>query len=334
MILARNGDRMKRREFITLIAGATVAKSVAALAQEPDRTYRVGFLYPAPRFPNDLVSVLLAEMQRQGFIDGQNLTIDYHAYAPHIDLLSQSASELVEAHVDVIAAAGDLAIRAAQDATKSTPILAITDDMLGSGLVNSLARPNSNTTGISILATELDGKRQELLIEAVPGLRRMGALADINTTAEAKLQELKEAARARNIELLIYRVSRGDEIAAAINDAQASGARAINVLASSMLWSNSKLIMQRLVELRLPAIYQWTEMADEGGFAAYGPSIVGLFRDYLPHQLVKLLRGVKVADIPVEQPTKFELVINLKTANAMGVAVPTTFLARADKVIE
>jgi putative ABC transport system substrate-binding protein len=197
-----------------------------------------------------------------------------------------------------------------------------------------LARPGGHTTGISILATELDGKRQELLIEAVPGLRRMAALADSNVTAVAKLRELQEAARARNIELSIHRVASGDEITAAIDMAKSSGATALNVLASPMLHANYQLIMERVSMLRRwPAMYQWPELAEEGGFAAYGPRL-----DQLPdigvRMIVKVFRGTKPADIPIEQPTNFELVINLKTANALGVTVPATLVARADKVIE
>ena len=205
--------------------------------------------------------------------------------------------------------------------------------MLGAGLVNSLARPDGNTTGVSILATELDGKRQEILIEAVPGLRRMAALADFNYTSDAKLDALQKAARARNIELSIHRIATGEEIAAAIDMAQASGATALNVLASPMLFANRQLIMDRVAVLRLPAMYQWPEMAEEGGFAAYGPRLM-IFRDLMARQVVQVFRGTKPADIPVEQPTKFELVINLKTAKAMGVTVPEALLVRADKVIE
>ena len=227
-----------------------------------------------------------------------------------------------------------MAIRAAQQATKTIPILAIADDMLGAGLVNSLARPNGNTTGVSILATELDGKRQEILIEAVPGLRRMAALADANTQRVAKLDALQEAARARNIELSIHRVARGEEIAAAIDRAQASGATALNVLASPLLFAHRQLIMDRVAALRLPAIYQWPETAEEGGFAAYGPRLDQLFSEVMPRQLVQLFRGTKLADIPVEQPTKFELVINLKTAKALGLTIAESFLVNADRVIE
>ena len=206
--------------------------------------------------------------------------------------------------------------------------------MVGEGLVDLLARPNGNTTGVSILATELDGKRQEILIEAVPGLRRMAALADANNTAGAKLDALQEAARARNIELSIYRAAKREEITAAIDAANTSGAAALNVLASPMLDANHKLIMDRIAAVRLPAMYQWPELAEEGGFAAYGPRLSEVLRDVQARQLVKLFRGTEVGDIPVEQPTKFELVINLKTGSALGIAVPATLLARADKVID
>jgi putative tryptophan/tyrosine transport system substrate-binding protein len=162
----------------------------------------------------------------------------------------------------------------------------------------------------------------------------MAALADPNFSSEAKLDALQEAARARSIELSFYRSARGEEIAAALDRAKASGATALNVLASPVLYTNRGVIMDRAAALRLPAIYEWAEMAEEGGFAAYGPSLISVFRDPHARQLVQLLRGIKVADIPVQQPTKFELVINLKTANALGVMVPEALLARADKVIE
>jgi putative tryptophan/tyrosine transport system substrate-binding protein len=223
---------------------------------------------------------------------------------------------------DPILAAGDTAIRAAQQATKTIPILSFTDDLVGSGLVNSMARPRGNTTGISVFAPELNGKRQELLIEAVPRLRRMTALADTNTTSDAQLRELQESARSRDVELSIQRVAKGEEVVAAIDSAKASGATALNVLDSPLLWANRYLIMDRVAALHLPAMYQSPEIAEEGGFAGYGPRATQLFRDIQARQLVQILRGTKVADIPVEQPTKFELVINLKTANALGVTSP------------
>jgi putative ABC transport system substrate-binding protein len=274
------------------------------------------------------------ELGRAGFIEDQNLTIDYRAFAPHIDLISQHAAELVIAQPDVIYAAGNEAVAAVQQATKRIPIVGITGDMVGEGLVKSFARPNGNITGISICAPELDGMRQDILIEAVPGIRRMAALADTSLlTTEAKARALQEAARARNVELSIYRVARAEEIAATIDKAQASGATALNVLGSGMLDGNTPLIMDRVAALRLPAMYMWAYWAEKGGFIGYGPSSDHL-ADLTARFAASLLRGTMPADLPVEQPTKFELAINLNTAKAMGVTVPSALLLRADKLIE
>ena len=177
-----------------------------------------------------------------GFIVGKNLTVDFRAFALHPDRLSEYAAELVKGQVDVISTTGNMALRVAQEATKTIPILAITDDLLGSGLVNSMARPSGNTTGVSILASDMDGKRQEILIEAVPGIRRMAALADTNLPSEATLNALQEAARAGNIELSIHRTATGEQIAAALDRAKASGATALNVLASPVLWTHRRLL--------------------------------------------------------------------------------------------
>jgi putative tryptophan/tyrosine transport system substrate-binding protein len=323
---------MRRREFIALI-GASGTWPFAALAQQAGRTYRLGAVSSAARNTPPFVA-MFDELRRRGFIMGQNLAVDWRSYGPRIDLIPQFVAELVKSQVDVILVFGDAAIRAAQQATTTIPILAGTEDIVGSGLVSSLARPGGNTTGISILATELDGKRQEILIEAVPGLRRMAVLADSNATGSRQLQALQDAARARGIELSIHQIASAEEITAAIDAAKASGAAALNVLSSPFLYGNRQIVMQRVAALRLPAIYQFPEEADEGGFVAYGPSLVQIFREQVTEQVVKLLHGVKPADIPIEQPTKFELVINLKTANAMGVTVPPALLARADKVIE
>ena len=324
---------MRRREFVALAGPAVVTWPFGAMAKAGERSYHVGLLWPLPP-QGEIAHALFDELRRSDFIESQNLIIDYRAYAAHVDLTSQYASELVQAQVDVILAAGDVAIRAAQQATKTIPILAFADDLIGSGLVDSMARPSGNTTGISLLATELDGKRQELLIEIVPGLRRMAALADSNMTSDAKLRVLQESANSRDIELSIYRVAKGEEIAAAIDGAKASHSAALNVLASPLLWANRHLIMDRVAEQHLPAMYFGPELAEEGGFAAYGPRAAQLFRDVQARQLVQILRGTKVADIPVEQPTRFELVVNLKTVNRVGVTIPESLLVRADKVIE
>jgi putative ABC transport system substrate-binding protein len=323
---------MRRREFITLVGGAMVALPLAALAQKAGRTYRLGCLSMHPRdIPFNVL--FFGKLRRAGFIEGQNLAISYHAYAAHIDLISQYAAELVIAQPDVIYAAGGVAIGAVQQATKSIPIVGIAGDMVGEGLVESFGRPNGNTTGISILAFELDGKRQDILIEAVPGIRRMAVLGNPNNPTEANARALQEAARAKNVELSIYRITRAEEIVATIDRTQASGATALNVLSSPVLDGNGPLIMERVAALRLPAMYQWAYWAEIGGFIGYGPSLDQL-ADRTARFAASLLRGTMPADLPVEQPTKFELVINLKTSKAMGMTVPATLLARADKVIE
>jgi putative ABC transport system substrate-binding protein len=234
----------------------------------------------------------------------------------------------------VIVCGGDVAIRAAQQATRTIPLLAITDDMVRSGLVASLVKPDTNITGVSILATELDVKRQELLIEAVPGIRRMAALADGSTTSPQELEMLQQAAGTRGVELSIHQVIRPDEIPGAIEVAKSSGAAALNVLSTPLLFNNRAIILERVAMLRLPAIYQWPETSEEGGLVGYGPRLVQLYRDIMVRQLIKLFRGAKLSDLPIEQPTKFELVVNLKAAQQIGHEIPAALVLRADKVIE
>jgi putative tryptophan/tyrosine transport system substrate-binding protein len=323
---------IKRREFVTLLGGA-VAWPLAARGQQPGRIYRLGTLNLSPRSAPNHVA-FYAELQRLGFIAGQNLVVDERGYGLHVEQLADHAAEIVKAQVDVINATGDLAIRAAQQATTTIPILAFTDDMLGSKFVSSLAKPGGNTTGVSIFGTELDGKRQEILIEAVPGLRRMAALADSNTNTPRQLQALQDAARARGVELSIYEVAKSNEIAAAIDAAKKADAAALNVLASPLFFADRQVIMERATALHLPAMYHWPEVAEQGGLLGYGPRLVLIYREILARQMVALLRGTKPGDIPVEQPTKFELVINLKTAKAIGLTIPESFLLRADELIE
>jgi putative tryptophan/tyrosine transport system substrate-binding protein len=324
---------MRRRKFITLLSGAALLPPGGVRAQEPGRTYRLGNLSGSPRDAPYTIA-FFDELRRLGFIEGKNLAIDPRGFGLRNEQFPEVAAELVTARVDVILAGGDAAIRAAQRATMTTPILAIADDMVGEGLVRSMARPGGNTTGISILATELDGKRQEILIEIVPGARRIAALADPNSTADRQLEALHDAARAHGIELSIYPIAKPEEVSGAIDAAKKAGAAAVNVLASPLLNAQRQVIIERAAALRLPTIYQWPEVAEEGGLAAYGPRFARIQRDIWARQLVKLLKGTKPADLPVEQPITFELVINLKTAKAIGLAVPPSILARADDVIE
>jgi putative ABC transport system substrate-binding protein len=323
---------VRRREFFTLLGGAA-AWPLAARAQEPGRTYRLGSVHASARDAPYHVA-FFAELRRLGFIEGQNLAVDGRGYGLRVEQFEEHAAELVKAQVDVILAGGDAAVRATQRATAQIPILALTDDMVGQGFVRSLAKPGGNTTGVTILASELDGKRQEILMEAVPGVRRIAALADTNVTTPSRLRALEDAARARGVELSIHRVAREEEIAPAVNAAKASDAGALNMLASALFFNNRTIIFDRIATLSLPAVYQWPEWAEEGGLIGYGPRLVHLYRDVMSRQLAALLRGTKPADLPVEQPTRFELVINLKAAKAIGHDVPAGLVLRADEVIE
>jgi putative tryptophan/tyrosine transport system substrate-binding protein len=325
---------MRRREFVTLLGGATASVCIppAVFAQEPGRVYRIGFLSGAAR-EWAMYTAFFDELRASGFIEGQNLTVIADGFGLHDEQLSEAAAALVKASPDAIVTTGPIASRAAQVATKTVPILAASDNMVEDGLVPSIRRPGGNTTGVSLLAVELDGKRQELLIEAVPGIRRIATLADPNVATPQHLKELKDAARARGVELSVFSAATPEAITPAMNEASAWTAEAINVLATPLFFFNGQTVMGRAAALRLPAMYQWPEMAEEGGFAAYGPRITQWFRQ-LALLLAKVLRGAKPGELPVEQPTRFELVINLQAAQAIGREVTAGLVLRADKVIE
>ena len=324
---------MRRRDLIVFVASATLLAPIASKAQQPGRIYRLGSLFPVPRSVPDQ-DAFFEGMRQYGFIEGQNLLADPNGYELRPEQFAGHASEIVKQRVDPIVCAGDAAIRAAQQATKIIPILAGTDDMFGAGFVHSMAKPEGNITGHSIMSFEMNGKRQEILMELLPAAHHMAALADTDTYPPERLQALQELTRQRGVELSIYRVSKPEEIAGAIQAAKNSGALALNALASPFVYAHRSIIYEQVAALSLPTMYPFPGMADEGGLIAYGANIVQFWRDIVPRQAAALLRGAKVADVPVEQPSKFELVINLKTAKAMGVTVPEALLVRADKVIE
>jgi putative tryptophan/tyrosine transport system substrate-binding protein len=314
---------MRRRTFLKIVAGAAIGGPFAAHAQEAGRVYRLAML-GAGR--SSATEAILESLRRRGFAEGENLKVDHRGFAQHVDLIPQYAAELVKADPDVIFATGDAAIRAMQTLTSSIPLLGVTEDMVGSGFVGSLAHPGGNTTGVSLLSTELDIKRQQILIDAVPGMRKMAALVDSSAAQPSRLQQMQAEARAHNVELSLFPVAEPADIAASIAVAKSSGASALNVLASPVLFGNRREIMQRAASASLPSIYQFADMA--------ATTIKAVFGDTLARQMVKLLRGAKPSDLPVEQPARFDLVINLKIAKAIGLEVPPTLLARADDLIE
>jgi len=213
----------------------------------------------------------------------------------------------------------------------------MTEDMVAAGLVASLARPGGNITGISLLSPELDGKRGEILIEAVPGAHRIAAMADSNVTPTSHIQALRQAARSRGVEFSVFGVSGSEEIIPAIDAAKASGAEALNFLATPLFsvpgTRNNGIVMKRIAAVRLPAIFQWPETAEAGALAGYGPRFTDVYRQRA-RMVVKILRGANPADIPVEQPTRFELVVNLRAAKEIDHEIPAALVLRADKVIE
>jgi putative tryptophan/tyrosine transport system substrate-binding protein len=228
-------------------------------------------------------------------------------------------------------------LQALQARTHTVPLVGMAEDMVAAGFVKSLARPGGNITGISLLSPELDGKRQDILIELVPEVRRIGAVADGRITPTFHSEALQQAARSRGVELSIFSVKEPKEIKSTIETAKASGCEAINFLASPMFSlpgsRNYEVVAEGIAAVRLPTIFQWPETAEAGSLAGYGPRFSDMFRQRA-RMVMKILRGTSPANIPVEQPARFELVINLKAANAIGLNVPASLVARADEVIE
>jgi putative ABC transport system substrate-binding protein len=319
---------MRRRDFIALVGGAMACPPVA-LAQQ---AYRLAVLSGRGRQEPNFVA-FFDELRQFGIVEGQQLIVDPRGFAVGQEHFAELANKLAASGASVILCAGDAAISGAQASTRIIPILAISDDMVGAGLVRSLAHPGGNITGVSILSTELNGKRLEFLMDAFSDAHRMAVRSDPRVTTPAHLKKLQDEARSHSVELAVYEAATPEEVAPAIDAASKAGTQTLNVLASPFFSSNSRQIVERTIATRLPAIYQWPEIAEEGGLLAYGPRISQLYRQ-MARQLVKLMHSTKAGDLPVEQPTVFELAANLKTAREMGLDLPKTLLTRADQVIE
>ena len=327
---------MKRREFITLLGSMLTAWPLTARAQEAGRSYRFGFLLPTARQAPQ-VEAFVDELRLNGFVEGKNLVVIPGGLEATDDHLAERATALINAAPDAIVAGPAPPLRALQAITRSVPLVGMSEDMVGEGLVASLARPGGNITGISLLSPELDGKRQDILIEAIPGARRIAAMADSRQTPPYHLQTLQHAARSRGVELAVFGVNGPEEIASAIDAAKAGGAEALNFLATPLFslpgTRNNAIVMERIAALRLPAMFQWPETAEAGALAGYGPRFTDMYRQR-SRMVAKILRGANPAGMPVEQPDRFQLVINVKAAKALGHEVPAGLVLRADEVIE
>ena len=324
---------MKRREFFSVVGGAALAFPLGARAQEPGRIYRLAVVISSGR-DEPPTAAFLDELREQGFVEGKNLEFIPGGFRFDNQQTAAVVPAIVKAAPDAIVIAGDFIAEKFQKETKSIPLVVMTEDMVAGGFAASLAKPGGNITGISLMSPDLDGKRQDILIEAVPGAQRIAVLADSNVATLQHLRALEATARsAHGKELLVVRAANSSEIMRAVNDANAQGAAALNVLSSPMLHLNRFAIIERATQLRLPAIYQWPETADEGGLLAYGPSFIEVFRQRA-RMVAKVLRGVKPADLPIEQPSTVKLSVNLKTAKSMNQIIPAALLLRADKLIE
>jgi putative tryptophan/tyrosine transport system substrate-binding protein len=324
---------MRRREFIGVLGGAA-AWPVVARAQQPAKSPTIGFLGSGTLAAQGLwVAAFIQRLRELGWIEGRNLAIEYRWAEGSSDRATEFAAEFVKLNVDVIVTYANPMVLAAKQATSSIPILfAAAADPLGTGLVASLARPGGNVTGLSTQHTDLAGKRLELLRDVVPGLRRLAIMVNIRNPASVRdMGEVRSAARALGIEVATFEIQREEDIALAMG--QNGRADALYVCIDTLLFSKRTLINNLALAARLPTMLGNREYVKAGGLMSYEANFPDLFRragDYLD----KILRGAKVGDLPVEQPIRFDLVINLETAKALGVEIPTQLLARADEVIE
>jgi putative ABC transport system substrate-binding protein len=326
---------IKRREFITLLGGAT-AWPLAARAQQPAKLPTIGFLGTTTASAQVQRSTAFVQRLRQlGWIEGRTVAIEYRWAEGRYERFAQIAAEFVQLKVDVIVTTATAPVLAAKQATSVIPIVfAVAGDPVGSGLVASLARPGGNVTGLSLQQTDLAAKRLELLREVVPGLRQLAIMGNVGSPMIVlELREVHSTARSLGLEVATLEIGRPDDIPLAFEAALNVAADALYVCADPLVGTNRLRIVTLAHDARLPTMFGEREHVDAGGLMSYGPNLPDLFRragEYVD----KILRGAKPADLPVEQPTKFDLVINLTTAKALGLTIPEAFLLRADEVIE
>jgi putative ABC transport system substrate-binding protein len=321
---------MRRRDVLVLLGGATVFRPLASLAQQKGMPV-IGYLATGS---SDLGVVPFRRgLSETGRVVGQNLAIEYRAADNQIERLPGLAAELVSRKVDLIVAAADPAARAAKRATSTIPIVFVVgQDPVELGLVASLSRPSGNLTGLTTFTSELQSKRLDLLSELVPQAREIALLVNSKNTlnAEHQIGDVRQAARAKGLQVRLLMVNTESEIDAVFVQLQGE---ALVVSPSPFFSGQRNQLLALASRLAIPAVYAWREDAVAGGLMSYGPSVGAAYHD-AGVDAGKILSGAKPADLPVQQPTKFELVINLKTAKALGLTVPQTLLARADEVIE
>jgi putative ABC transport system substrate-binding protein len=328
-----------RRAFIGTLAGGFLASPLAAQAQQAAKSARIGYLAVSLAAPPQLREAFRQGLRDLGYVEGRNLVIEYRFAEGKSERLPALAAELVALKVDVIvAAAGTLSVLAAKQATRTLPIVFIgAGDPVTSGLITSLARPGGNVTGSSLLFPELVGKCLEHLKQAVPGVSRVAVLMHPGAVPERTEKDILKgaevAARTLGVRLQFVEARGPENFDRAFSDMTRARAGALTVLSSPMFASERRRLVDLALKNRLPTVFSFREYVDAGGFISYGPDLADLFRRAATY-VDRILKGAKPADLPVEQPTKFELVINLKTAKALGLTIPPSVLGRADEVIQ
>lgn len=324
---------MRRRDFITLVGGAGAALPLAAHAQQPSRLPTIAILGGDPSVWSQWTSAFVGRLRELGWIDGHTVAIEYRWDEGRPERDAEIANEFVRLNVDAIVTTG-AAVPALKRATSVIPIIfAIANDPVSSGLVASLVRPGGNVTGLSLQATDLASKRLELLRSVAPGLRRLAIM--FNVAYPGPLLEsgaVQATARALGLEVEPLEIRRAEDIAPALESIK-SRTDALYLVADPLVAANRTQIITLALSARLPTMFNSRDHVKAGGLISYGPNFLDLFRRAA--ELVdSILKGTKPADIPVEQPTKFNLVINLTTAKALGLTIPESILSRADEVIE
>ena len=324
---------MNRRDAVLVLLALGTAPRTS-LAQQQGKVWRIGFLSSLSG-PNEAVEVFRDQLRILGYVEGRNLSFEYRWSAGADERLPEMAAELVQLKVDVIVTHAGLPPAAAKRATSTIPIvIASTADPVGQGLVASLARPGGNLTGISMLSTDLTGKRVQLLREIVPKATRVAVLAMKGTPATPLLlAQMRSVTQQMGLTLVIHEVNETEALVPAFAAMQRAGAQLLVVQQAPFIAANRKMILDLAAKHRLPAMFDLRHFVDAGGLISYGPSIPDLFRR-AAHYVDLIFKGAKPADLPVEQPTKFEMFVNLKTAKALGLAIPQSVLARADEVIQ
>jgi putative tryptophan/tyrosine transport system substrate-binding protein len=324
---------MRRREFITFVGMSAATWPLAARAQQPGKLQTVGFLGVDARVWGPWRDAFVQRLRELGLIDGRSIAIEYRWAEGRPERVAEVAAEFIRIKVDVIVTYGT-AVPIVKQATATIPIVfAIAQDPVGGGLVASLARPGANVTGLSIQATDIAGKRLELLHEVVPKLHQLAILANVAAPQSVlEMGDVRNAARTLGIEVTPLEIRRAEDIAPAFEALKAQ-TDALYVVNDALVNSNRTSIITLALNARLPTVFNTSDHVQAGGLMSYGPNYLDQFR-HTADLVVKILHGTKPADIPVEQPTKFELAVNLTTAKALGLTIPPNLLAVADAVIE